>query len=321
MKTLRRGLLLSALMMAAQGAWAQGYPAKPVRVVIPFAPGGGTDVVARPVVLKLGEALGKPMLYDNRGGANGIIGADLVAKSPADGYTLLLASSGALVLNVGLYDKLPYDPVRDFAPITMLAVAPNVLVAHPSVPVKNVQEMMAYAKANPNKLNFALTGGGAASLATELFRSMSGLPVESIPYKGAGPALTAVLAGEVQMMFANAGVFLPNIRAGKLRPLAVSSLQRLKVLPDVPTVNESGVKGFEGSSWFGIVAPTGTPAPIINQLYEETAKVLKSADIQDRYTAEGAIAVGNTPAQFGEQIKSEIVKWVKVIKDTGMKAE
>lgn len=311
--------LLSAMGMGH--AWAQTYPGKPVRVIIPFAPGGGTDVLARPLVLKLGEALKQPFLYENRGGGNSIIGAEAVAKSPPDGYTLLLCSSGALVLNVGLYEKLPYDPIRDFAPITMIAVAPNVLVVKAALPATSVQQLIAYAKANPGKLNWAGSGGGAASLAMELFRLTADLSMVAVAYKGAGPAVTAVLAGEADLMFANAGVFLPHLKTGRVRALGVSSLQRLAILPDVPTIDESGMKGFEGSTWYGLVAPAGTPAPAIAILHTGISKLLKTSEFISRFAAEGAIPVGNTPEQFAAELKKEIPKWTRIIKAAGIKAE
>jgi len=329
LKTWRIGVLklLSGLFLlllaSVSNVFAQGgvYPNKPIRVIVPFAPGGGTDVIARPLTQKLGDALGQPIVYDNRGGGGGIIGAELVAKATPDGYTLLLPSSGALVLNVGLYAKLPYDPIKDFAPISMIAIAPNVLVLNPALPVRSVSELIAHAKANPEKLNWAGSGGGAASMCMELFRMMSEIRIVQVPFKGAGPAVIAVLAGDAHMMFGNAGVFVVHLKSGRLRAIGVSSLQRLPALPDVPTISESGLKGFEGSSWYGLVAPRGTPAGVITQLNTEINKILRTPDIIARYTAEGAIPAGNSPTQFGEEIRSEITKWVKVIKDAGIKPE
>ena len=315
------GVVALLSVMGMGQTWAQAYPSKPVRVIIPFAPGGGTDVLARPLVLKLGDALKQHFLYENRGGGNSIIGAEAVAKSPPDGYTLLLCSSGALVLNVGLYEKLPYDPIRDFAPITMIAIAPNVLVVKAALPATSVQQLIAYAKANPGKLNWAGSGGGAASLAMELFRLTADLSMVAVSYKGAGPAVTAVIAGEADLMFANAGVFLPHLKTGRVRALGVSSLQRLAILPDIPTIDESGMKGFEGSTWYGLVAPAGTPAPAIATLHAETAKLLKTSEFISRFATEGAIPVGNTPEQFAAELKREIPKWTKIIKAAGIKAE
>lgn len=320
MRTLRAIIALCAAIGIGPVS-AQTYPSKPVRVIIPFAPGGGTDVLARPLVQKLGEVLKQPFLYDNRGGANGIIGAEAVAKSPADGYTLLLSSSGALVLNVGLYEKLPYDPVKDFSPITMMAIAPNVLVVKSALPVNTVQQLIAHARANPGKLNWAGSGGGAASLAAELFRMTAELSVVGVAYKGAGPAVTALLAGEADYMFANSGVFLPHLKTGRIRALGVSSLQRLAVLPDVPTIDESGLKGFEGNTWYGFVAPAGTPEVAVSVLHSEIVKLLKTQEFISRFAAEGAIAVGNTPAQFAAELKADIPKWTRVIKAAGLKAQ
>ena len=328
MMCFRQGGALAALLCASLcgmprlvQAQAGAFPVKPVRVVIPFAPGGGTDVLARPLVQKLGDNLKQPMLYENRGGANGILGAEAVAKAAPDGYTLLLSSSGALVLNVGLFEKLPYDPVRDFAPITMMAIAPNVLVVKPALPVRSVQQLIAHARANPGALNWASSGGGGASLTMELFRLMADLSMVQVKYKGAGPAVAGVLAGESDLMFANAGVFIPHLKAGKLRALGVSSLQRLSVLQEVPTIDEAGLKGFEGSSWYGFVAPTGTPVAVIEQLNGEIVRLLKTQEFVSRFAAEGAIPVGNTPQQFGTDIRREIDKWTKVIRDAGIKPE
>ena len=314
-----------ALLAAAtiSGAHAQTkYPSKPIRWIIPYAAGGGTDVVARPIALKLGEALNVPIVYENRGGGGGLIAGEIVAKSAPDGYTLLVGSGNTHVFPTILYDKVPYDPVKDYAPITNFVIAPNVLVSHPSFPPKTIKELVAYGKANPNKINWASSGNGAGGhLALVMFAIDAGIKVLHVPFKGAGPAVTAMLGGETDLLFANTGVFLGPIKAGKLRPLAVASLTRLPLFPDVPTLHESGFPNFESSTSYGLLAPAGTPRPIIIKLHDELVKIIKAPESTARLASIGAIPVANTPEQFAEANRKDVVKWGKIIRDNNIKPD
>ncbi len=312
--------LVAALLCTSQG-YAQDakYPNKPIRWVIPFAPGGGTDMVARPVAHKLTERLGQQILYDNRGGGGGVIAGEIVAKANPDGYTLLVAAVAVMTVNVSLM-KLPFDPVKDFAPITKFAAVPNMLAVRANHPVSKLLDVAPYAKANPGKLRWALSGtGSAGTLSMELFRMASAIDVVPIPYKGAGPAMIAVVGGEADLMFANPAVFMPHLIAGRLRALGTASMQRIAALPEMPTFHESGFPNFESLSWYGLAAPARTPPAIIALLHRETVAVLKQPDIVARITQDGGIPVGNTPQQFAQEIRSEIAKWAKVIKDTDIK--
>ncbi len=316
-------MLAMAMVFAMPGAHAQApYPSKPIRIVVPFPAGGTTDILARAVALKLTETGGQPVVVDNRPGAGGNIGAELVAKSAPDGYTLLMGTVGTHAINPVLYAKIPYDPQRDFAPVILVAGVPNVLVVNPALPVNSVQELIAYGKANPGKLNFASSGSGTSiHLSGELFKSMSGVPMTHVPYKGSAPALTDLLGGQVQLMFDNLPSALPHIKAGKLRALAVTGAQRAPALPDVPTVAEAGLPGFEASSWFGLLAPAGTPKDIIARLHAEVAKWLATPEARNRLAAQGANAVGNSPEEFAQFIATETVKWRRVVKESGAKIE
>jgi tripartite-type tricarboxylate transporter receptor subunit TctC len=318
-------IVWAALIAAAvmPSAYAQGnYPNKPIRWIIPYASGGGTDVIARPLALKLGEVLGVPIVYENRGGGGGLIAGETVARSAPDGYTLLVGSGNTHTFPTLLYDKVTYDPVKDYAPITNFVIAPNVLVAYPSFPPKTIQELVAYGKANPGKINWASSGNGAGGhLALVLFALEAGIKVLHVPFKGAGPAVTAMLGGETDLLFANTGVFLGSIKAGKLRPLGVAAMTRLALLPDVPTLNESWFPGFESTTYYGLLAPAGTPRPIINKLHHELVKIIQSPESIARFAAVGAFAVGNTPEQFGEAIRKDVVKWGKIIRENGIKAD
>ena len=309
------------LLIGGTHAWAQNavYPNKPIRWVIPFAPGGGTDMVARPVAAKLTERIGQHVLYDNRGGGGGAIAGDIVAKATPDGYTLLVAAVAVMTVT-GSLQKLPFDPLKDFAPITKFANVPNMLAARMSHPIVKVQDIVGYAKANPGKLRWALSGtGSAGTLSMELFRLNTGIDIVPIPYKGAGPAMIAVLGGEADLLFANPAVFMPHLTAGRLRALGTASLQRIGALPDMPTFHESGFPGFESLSWYGLAAPARTPAAIVALLHKETVAVLNLPDIVSRITQDGGIPVGNTPQAFAQEIRSETAKWAKVIKDANIK--
>jgi tripartite-type tricarboxylate transporter receptor subunit TctC len=323
-RNIRRVLALLAMLVAAVAApftFAQGaanYPAKPVRLVVPFPAGGTTDILARAVAQKLSEAWGRQMIVDNRPGAGGNIGSDLVAQSAPDGYTLLMGTVSTHAINPSLYKNMPYDHVKDFAPVILVAGVPNVLVVNPSLPVHSVPELIAYAKANPGKLNFASSGNGTSiHLSGELFKAMTGVEMTHVPYKGSAPALTDLIGGQVQLMFDNLPSSLPFIKAGKLRALAVTSGARAAALPDLPTLAESGLPGFEASSWFGVLAPAGTPRDIVAKLNGAIAGWLASPEAKEKLLAQGAIAAGGTPEDFARHIGAETSKWAKVVKASG----
>jgi len=312
-------LLVAAL--AAEHAAAQAYPAKPLRMIVAQSAGGNADIVARAVGQKLAAALGQPVVIDNRGGGGGIIAADMVVKAPPDGYTLLLASS-AFGVTPSLQQKLPYDPLRDLAPITLVASAPNILVVHPAQPLKSVRELVAYARANPGKLNFGSSGnGGSTHLAGELFKLMAGIDIVHVPYKGAAPALVDLLAGNVQLMFASMPSAITHVRAGRLRALAVTGARRSAAAPELPTVAETGLADFETSAWQGMFAPAATPRAIITRLHSEVARAVNLPDLKERLTAEGAEPVANTPEDFAAYLRRELPKWAKVVKAAGIRAD
>jgi tripartite-type tricarboxylate transporter receptor subunit TctC len=328
----RRGVLgaiaLSAIALAGLPAAAQGmWPAKPVRIVVPFAPGGTTDLLARALAPELSKAFGQPFVVENRAGAGGNIGADVVAKSAPDGYTLLMGTVGTHGINKSLYSKMPYDPQKDFAPITLVAGVPNVMVMNAEKAnargINSVQDFIRHAKANPGKLNMASSGNGTSiHLAGELFKSMAGVYMTHFPYGGSGPALLGLLSGDMDVMFDNLPSSMPHIKAGKLKALAVTSSQRSAAVPDVPTVEQAGgLKGFEASSWFGLLAPAGTPPDIVNRIQQETAKALNLPAIKERLLAQGAIPSGNSPADFARLIDAEIKKWGPVVKAAGAKVD
>jgi tripartite-type tricarboxylate transporter receptor subunit TctC len=288
-----------------------------VRVILPFPVGGGVDTAGRILAQKLGESLGQPFVIENRGGANGNIGTELAAKARNDGYTLLFTGAG-FVTNPSLYKQIPYDPIRDFDPISLMALGPNVLVVHPSLPVHSVQELIAAAKAQPGKIGFAGSGNGSTPhLAGELFNVMAGVQMVHVPYRGSGPAMIGLLAGEAPVMFLPAINAGPHVAAGRLRAIAVTSRERIAAMPDVPTVSESGLSGYESSQWYGLLAPAGTPPEVLNLLSAQVAKVMQSADMQARMANDGLIPVGSTNEQFAAHIRSEIEKWAKVIKLSG----
>jgi len=316
--------LVAALCLAAAPlAFAQAtYPTKPVRLVVPFPAGGTTDILARAAAQRMSEAWGQQVIVDNRPGAGGNIGAELVAKAPPDGYTLLMGTVGTHAINASLYSKLPYDHVKDFSPAILVAGVPNVLVVNPSLPVNSVQEVIAYAKANPGKLNFASSGSGTSiHLSGELFKTLTGVQMTHVPYKGSAPALTDLMGGQVQLMFDNLPSSLAFIKAGKLRALAVTSTARAAALPDVPTMVEAGVPGFEASSWFGILAPAGTPRDVIMRINGEVAKWLATPEAREKLSGQGAIAAGGAPEDFARHIASETSKWARVVKESGAKVD
>ena len=308
-----------ALLLAAD-AGAQAWPAKPIRMIVPFAPGGGTDIQARLFAAKLQPAFGQTVIVDNRPGAGGNIGAELVAKAPPDGYTMLFQSS-SLAINQALYSKLNYSAVRDLAPILLVSSTPLVLLVHPSVPAKNVKELIALAKARPDQLNYASTSAGSTShLAAELMKTMTGTKMTHIPYKGSGPATTALMGGEIAMLFSPMPPTVPLVKAGRLRALAVTTLKRSPVMPDIPTMNDT-VKGFETDNWYGMLMPAGTPREIINRFNAEMLKVLKDPDVRALMERDGSEPLGSTPDEFGVYFKREVEKYAKVIKASGARAE
>jgi tripartite-type tricarboxylate transporter receptor subunit TctC len=301
---------------------AQTYPAKPLRMVVPFPPGGTTDILGRVAAQKLSEALGQQVIVDNRPGAGGNIGTELVAKSPPDGYTLLTDPGSTLTINPSLFAKLPFDPLKDFAPVTILAAVPNLLVVHPSLPVRNVKELIALARAKPGQLNYASSGAGQSThLSMELFKSMARVNMIHVAYKGSSPAITDLLGGHVLLMFDNMPSALPHAKAGKLRGIAVSTAKRSPVTPEVPTVAESGLPGFEVSVWFGVLAPAATPREIVERLNGILVKALQSPDVRERLSSQGAEPIGDTPADFTAVMKRDLVKWAKVVKDANIKLD
>jgi len=314
---------IAAIAVATtSGAQTPAYPAKPVRLVVPFPPGGATDIIARAVAQKLGETWGQSIVVDTRPGAGGNIGTELVAKAAPDGYTLEMGTVGTHAINASVYTKIPFDNIKDFAPIILVAGVPNVLEVNPSLPINSVQELIAYAKANPGKLNFASSGNGTSiHLSGELFKVMAGVQMTHVPYKGSAPALQDLIGGNVQLMFDNLPPSLPQIKSGKLRALAVTSATRAPALPDVPTIAESGLPGFEASSWFGLVAPAGTPPAIIARINAEVATWLASPEGKEKLAAIGANAAGGSPEDFARHIQAETAKWAKVVKESGAKVD
>ena len=312
---------LAAALIAVTSALAQTYPSKPIRVIVPFPPGGGTDIVARTVTPKMAEILGQPFIVENRAGAGGNIGTEAVAKSAADGYTLLVASASTAI-NTTLYPNLPWDPTRDFAPVVLMVVNNHLLAAHPSVPANNVQELLARARAKPGSITYASYGAGSsAHLTGELFKLMAHVDLLHVPYKGAAPAVNDLLGGQVNIMFADVAALLPHIKSGKLKALGIASAKRFEGLPNVPTIAETGVPGFEAGGFLGLVAPAGTPAAVINALNGAAQKSLAMPDVHERLMALASPPVGGTPEQFGQYLKREIDKWARVIRAANIKPE
>ncbi len=315
------GIALAAAYSVAVPAHAQNYPIKPIRLIIPFAPGGGTDLTARAIAMKLTEAWGHTVVPDNRAGANGTIAVDIATKSPPDGYTLTMISSSHSV-NSSLYKSLPYDLVRDLAPITQATSQPYALVIHPSVQAKSVKELIALAKAKPDTMTYGSSGlGGLSHLSGALFSSLAGIKLIHVPYKGGNPALNDVVGGQIQMLFSTLLQADTQLKAGRVRALAVTTKKRSPAAPELPTMQEAGVAGYEVAGWYGVLAPAKTPRPIIDKLNTEIVRILHSPDVQNRLAADGSEAVGSTPEQFGNHIKSEVAKWGKVIREAGIKAE
>jgi tripartite-type tricarboxylate transporter receptor subunit TctC len=303
-------------------AVAQAYPAKPLRLIVTFAAGGGADFAARALAPKLSETLGQPVVVDNRPGANGALGADLVAKAAPDGYTLLLGAAGTLVVAPHLGANMPFDPMKDLAPASLVAISPFVVTLNPSVQANSIRDLIALAKANPGKINFGSSGtGGSPQLAGELFKSMTGVNMVHVPYKGLAPALTDLIGGQIQVVFADVGLVKAHIAGGKLKGLAVTSAARSAAIPELSTVAEAGVPGYAAGTWYGVLAPAGTPTDIVARVSAETRKALALVDIKAAYVAQGMEPVGDTPAQFASYMRDEFAKWGKVIREAGIKAQ
>ena len=315
----KRFLALAAF--AAMHALAQPYPSKPIRIVVPYPPGGFNDTLGRTLADKMQKDWGQTVVVENRPGANTVIGTDYVAKAPGDGYTLLVVAF-PFAVTPSLIRDMPYDTLRDFQPIVLAATSPNMLVVNPDVPIHSVQELIASAKAKPRSLSYASTGNGSSNhISMELFKTMAGVDIVHIPYKGSAPAVTDLLGGQVQVMFDNVPNVLQHVKAGKLRALAVTSGKRTPLAPDVPTVAEAGVPGYDLSVWFGVVAPAATPRDIVQKLNAECLKILAMPEVRERFLAQGVEPVGSTPEQFGEHIRAQMAKWAKVVQDAGVKAE
>lgn len=316
-----RSAAVVLLCMAAPVALAQAWPARPIRYVVPFPPAGATDILARLLSEKLIRALKQPVIVENRAGAAGAVGTELVAKSPPDGYTILMATV-AQSISETLYAKQPFSFARDFVPVALVARVPNVMEVHPSMPVKTVKEFIALAKSRPGQINYASSGSGTSiHMSAELFKMLTGVNILHVPYKGSGPALIGLLSGEVSVMFDNLTPSMGYIRSGRLRPIAITTATRYPGLPDLPTVAESGVPGYEASSWFGVVVPVGTPREIVMRLNTELNRALNLPDMRERFAEQGAIPAPGTPEDFGAWIRAEIAKWAKVVKASGAKLE
>jgi tripartite-type tricarboxylate transporter receptor subunit TctC len=317
-----RTVCFALAVLTAGAEAADTYPSKPIRFVVAFPPGGGTDLVARTIAPRLAERLAQQVVVDNRPGAGGNLGTEIVAKSAPDGYTMLMGSVGPLAINASLFARLPFDPLKDLAPVTLAASTPNILVVHPSLPVASVHELIALAKARPGAINFASSGQGTpAQLAGELFNSMAGVKMVHVPYKGAAPALADLLGGQVQVMFSTMPPALPHVTAGRLRALAVASLKRSPAAPGLPTIDEAALPGFEATTWHGVMVPAATPSAVVAKLHGDIVAVLRMPDVTERLSSQGVEAIGSTPQEFASYIKTETAKWAKVIRESGAKAE
>ncbi len=314
-------VVVAASTFAMASSYA-AYPEKPIRIVVAYTPAGATDILARTVGQKLNEVWGQPVIIDNRPGANGNIGTEYAAKATPDGYTILMVTAGTHGINPSLYRKLGFDAVKDFEAVSLVAMVPNIFVVNNSLPAKDVREFIAYAKANPGKLNYGSPGNGStAHLSMELFKSMTGIQMVHIPYKGSAGVLADLIGGQIVATMDNMPPYLPQVKAGKIRALAVSPAKRSAAAPDIPTVAESGVPGYDSGAWFGLVAPAHTPKDVVNKLSRETARILQLGDVRARLTDLGAEPVGGTPEQFAAHIKSEIAKWAKVIKEANVELQ
>ena len=315
-------MLMAEACLAVPTAYAQPYPTKPIRFIVPFVPGGGTDITARAIGQKLSEAFGKPVVVDNRPGAGGVIGADLVAKAVPDGYTLLLGSPGPLTINPNLQSKMPYDTLRDFAPVSLATISPFILVIHPSVPASSVKELIALAKDKPNALNYGSAGNGSvAHLSAEQFKALTGIQLTHIPYKGSSQTAVDILSGRLQLLFENLPVVLPHIRSGKLKALATGTRNRSALVPELPTMIEAGVPGYESSTAFGVLMPAKTPRVIVTRVSAEIAKALQGGDVKEGLAARGFEPVGSTPEQYTAQLREELQRVARVVKLANIRLE
>jgi tripartite-type tricarboxylate transporter receptor subunit TctC len=320
--TLAAASALGLLALTPLAAQAQAFPTKAITIIVPFSAGGTTDILARVLGQFISKDLGQPVIIDNRAGAGGNIGTQLVARAAPDGYTILMGTVGTHAINQSLYPKLAFDPIKDFAPLTRVALVPNLLVANPAQPFKTVKELTAYAKANPGKVTFGSSGSGTSiHLSGELFKQMAGVDIQHVAYKGSAPAVNDLLGNHIAIMFDNMPSAISHVKAGKLRPLAVTTAQRSPALPDVPTIAEAGVPGYEATSWFGLLAPAKTPAPVVTRLNASILKALADPDVKKKLLEQGAEPAGETPAQFAAFIASETVKWGKIVKQSGATAQ
>jgi len=317
-----RVLLAGLALLAATAAYAQPYPSRPIRLIVPFPPGGSTDILARALGQKLAENLAQAVVIDNRPGAGGSIGAEAAAKAAPDGHTVMMGHLGTLAVNPAIYKSLPYDPVKSFAPVSLMAMVPSVLVVNPQVPAASAAELIAYARANPGKLAYGSAGAGSTShLTTEYFKLATGTDILHVPYKGIGPMLTDLISGQLSMGLDGSPAVMPHVNSGRLRALAVSGLKRLDSLPQIPTLDESGVKGFDASGWYGIVAPTGTPREIVMRLNAEIRRIMQTPDLRARLDNEGAIPAPGSPEEFAAFIQSEIARWGAVLRRAGIQPQ
>ena len=320
--TLAAASALGLLALTPLAAQAQAFPTKAITIIVPFSAGGTTDILARVLGQFMSKDLGQPVIIDNRAGAGGNIGTQLVARAAPDGHTILMGTVGTHAINQSLYPKLAFDPIKDFAPLTRVALVPNLLVANPAQPFKTVKELIAHAKANPGKVTFGSSGSGTSiHLSGELFQQMAGVDIQHVAYKGSAPAVNDLLGNHIAIMFDNMPSAISHVKAGKLRPLAVTTPQRSPALPDVPTIAEAGVPGYEATSWFGLLAPAGTPAPVVAKLNTAILKALADPDVKKKLLEQGAEPAGETPAQFATFIASETVKWGKIVKQSGATAQ
>lgn len=320
MRTLKTIALIAGF--AAMSAGAQTYPAKTIRVINPYTPGGGVDALFRPLAQKMSEGLKQQIVVDNRPGANGMIGMEAAAKAPPDGYTLVVSTTGAMAMNVSVYKKIPFDPIKDYVPISNFAESAFILSVHPSVPAKNIRELIALAKAKPEQLTYASFGvGSSAHLGTELLSTMAGIRMVHVPYKGSVPMVTDLIAGHVMLSLDSMQSIMPAIRDRRVRALGIAAAKRSSAAPDIPTIAESGLPGFEVGSWYGLLAPAGTPRDIITRLHAEVVKAVGSQDVRERFQSFGSEPLGSTPEEFATQIRNDILKWAKVVKAAGVRAE
>jgi len=312
--------IVATLLLCPSAFAQQPYPSRTIRFIVPYAPGGGTDIVSRVLAQRLTEGLRQTVTVDNRGGASGMVGTELAAKAPPDGYTIVMGTTGSFALNPSLYSKVPYDPVRDFSPVSLIATAPHLLVVHPSLPVKTVKELIGYARARPNSLTFS-SAGGSSRLSSEMLIVMAKISMVHVPYRGVAPAAIATVTGEVSLTFSDVMVLLPHVKSGRLRGLASTGAKRSPAAPDLPTVAEAGLPGYESGVWYGVLVPAATPQEIIARLHGEIVKAVQHPELRDRLLAEGSTVVGNSPEEFGTYIRREQERWAKVIKAANIKGE